>query len=172
MTGELGSLAVKLRPMTLPDIDAVLRIESASFPTPWPRDAFFYELARPDRSVCRVAECTQSDKAPKIIGDIVVWLAGSIAHVATLAVHPDYRRRGIGACLLANALLTCADRGLAEALLEVREKNRVAQKLYRKFGFEVVGIRPGYYADTGENAVLMALKPLVPNQLAEIVKCG
>jgi ribosomal-protein-alanine N-acetyltransferase len=165
-------MPVKLRPMTLMDIDAVLRIERASFPTPWPRDAFLYELARPDRSICLVAECAQSDEAPKIIGDIVLWLAGSIAHVATLAVHPDYRRRGIGTCLLANALLACGDRGLIEALLEVREKNRSAQKLYRKFGFEVVGLRRGYYADTGEDAVLMALKPLAANQLAEFVKCG
>ncbi len=158
--------------MTLYDVNAVLQIEQASFPTPWPRDAFLYELARPGRSICRVAEAILPEKKFKVVGDIVVWLTGAIAHVATLAVHPDYRRRGIGECLLAHALLACIERGVAEAVLEVREKNLSAQELYLKFGFEVVGIRKGYYNDTGEDAVLMALKPLVGDKLAEFAKCG
>jgi len=165
-------MAVKLRPMTLSDIDAVLRIERNSFPTPWPRDAFLYEILHPGRSICRVAERIPAVGEPRIIGDIVVWLAGRIAHVATLAVHPDFRREGIGGCLLAHALLASIDRGMNEALLEVREKNRKAQALYLKFGFEVVGLRGGYYKDTGEDAVLMMLKPLSGDKLAEFAKCG
>lgn len=167
-----GTGVVNLRPMTLADVKAVLSIEKASFPTPWPLDAFLYELARPGRSICRVAEHMPPGQQPEIVGDIVVWLSGKIAHVATLAVHPSFRRRGIGACLLANALIKCIDHGKTEALLEVREGNQGAQALYLDFGFEIVGIRKGYYKDTGEDAVLMALNPLTPDKLAEFAKCG
>ncbi len=164
--------AFKLRPMTLLDVYAVLRIERASFPSPWPLDAFLYDLARPGRSICRVAVHDSPKGKPEIIGDIVVWLSGRIAHVATLAVHPDYRRRGIGSCLLANALLDSIERGMNEALLEVREKNQSAQALYLEFGFQVAGIRKGYYMDTGEDALLMVLKPMARDKLAELAKCG
>jgi [ribosomal protein S18]-alanine N-acetyltransferase len=163
---------VKLRPMVLSDVEAVLRIERASFSTPWPRDAFIYELARPHRSICLVAEYHGEEPEPEVVGDVVVWQAGSTAHVATLAVHPSHRRRGIASCLLANALLTCIDRGLTLALLEVRAQNNNAQLLYQKFGFRRVGIREGYYQDTGEDAVLMALKPLKRDELAEFANCG
>ena len=172
MTKKDKPPGVKLRPMALSDIDVVLRIERISFSTPWPRDAFFYELARPRRSICRVAEYHEAELEPEVVGDIVVWLAGSTAHVATLAVHPNHRRRGIASCLLANALLACKDRGMKLALLEVRAQNNKAQLLYQKFGFKRVGIREGYYQDTGEDAVLMALKPLKRDKLAEFANCG
>lgn len=172
MTEKTGPLGVKLRPMALSDITAVLQIERASFPTPWPLEAFYYELARPQRSICLVAESHVVAPGPVIVGDIVVWLAGSTAHVGTLAVHPNYRRRGIASCLLGNALLASMDRGLTNALLEVRMQNKQAQLLYQKFGFEVVGIREGYYQDTGEDAVLMALEPLKRDKLAEFANCG
>jgi ribosomal-protein-alanine N-acetyltransferase len=172
MIEEPESLGVRLRAMALSDIDAVLQIEKASFSTPWPRRAYLYDLARPGRSICLVCECIQSNGDAVIVGDIVVWLAGEIAHIATLAVHPHHRRQGIGACLLAEGLLASIERGMNAALLEVREENLGAQALYLKFGFEVVGIRQGYYEDTGEDAVLMALKPLSRDQLAEFTKCG
>lgn len=172
MSQKSGSPAVILRPMTLSDIDAVLQIERISFPTPWPRDAFIYELARPERSICWVAEYIPTDEAPRVIGDVVIWLAGRIAHVATLAVHPDFRREGIGACLLANTLRKSIEHGMNEAILEVREKNYSAQEMYLKFGFEIIGIRDGYYRDTGEDAVVMALKPLSRDKLAEFTNCG
>lgn len=158
--------------MTFDDIDAVIEIERLSFPTPWPRDAFIYELARPHRSLCRVAEFFPYKGAPVIVGDIVIWLAGSIAHIATLAVHPAFRRKGVGQCLLVNGLLECVVRGLTEALLEVREKNFAAQRLYHKLGFEVVGIRKNYYQDTGEDAIVMTHDPLVSDKLAEFANCG
>jgi len=161
-----------LRPMALSDIEAVLRIERASFPTPWPRDAFFYELIRPRRSICLVAEQKTESNDARILGDIVVWLAGATAHVATLAVHPEYRQRGTGSCLLAKALLASINRKMTESLLEVRAQNHRAQQLYLKFGYEEVGLREGYYQDSGEDAILMALKPLRRDKLAEFADCG
>lgn len=172
MTEAAASPGIHLRPMALSDIDAVLWIERASFPTPWPRAAFFYELIRPQGSICLVAEQKQGSSDGRILGDIVVWLAGSTAHVATLAVHPDVRQKGVGSCLLANALLESIDRKMTESLLEVRAQNHAAQQLYQKFGYEVVGLRAGYYQDTGEDAVLMALKPVRRDQLAEFADCG
>ena len=172
MIKKIQLSGVNLRSMAFSDIDAVLRIERASFPTPWPRDAFLYEIARPQRSICQVGEYSLNETKGVIVGDIVVWLAGSIAHVATLAVHPEYRRRGIGSYLLADALLACIHRGMKEALLEARAGNHSAQQLYQKFGFKVVGIRQGYYQDTGEDAVVMALKPMKRDKLAEFADCG
>ena len=172
MIEEPESLGVRLRPMALSDMDAVLQIEQASFSTPWPRQAYLFELARTGRSVCLVCERVQPDGHALLVGDIVIWLAGEIAHVATLAVHPQHRCEGIGAHLLAEGMLASIDCGMTAALLEVRGENLGAQALYQKFGFDVVGIREGYYEDTGEDAILMALKPLLRDQLAEFTKCG
>jgi ribosomal-protein-alanine N-acetyltransferase len=172
MNEEKQSLDITIRPMTISDIEPILRIERVSFPTPWPRDAFFYELSRPGRSICRVAELMQADGKFTVIGDIVIWLAGECAHVATLAVHPDYRSKGIASSLLAHALMASVDGGMKQALLEVRENNVRAQELYHKFGFEIDGTRHRYYQDTGEDAKIMVLKSLSAKELAEFKKYG
>jgi ribosomal-protein-alanine N-acetyltransferase len=82
------------------------------------------------------------------------------AHIATIAVHPDYRRQGIGKILLRFALDWAARNGAQRAMLEVRASNQSAQALYLQFGFEVVSRRPRYYKDNHEDALLMNLDSL------------
>src|SRR4030067_1421735 len=91
---------------------------------------------------------------------IVMWLIVDEAHIATLAVEPEYRRQGIGRNLLATALREAAHIGMREATLEVRANNLAAQRLYQKFMFEIVGFRPHYYRDNSEDALIMTMKNL------------
>ena len=161
-----------LRPMTLADLDQVIAIDQASFPTPWPKDAFHYELVRNRNSVCCLAEWQVPDKKPEIVASIVIWLVLDEAHIGTLAVKPGYRRQGIAQFLLAGALMACVKQGATQALLEVRKSNKAAQVLYQKFGFKDVGLRRGYYKDTHEDAILMTLAPLSLDNLAELAKAG
>jgi [ribosomal protein S18]-alanine N-acetyltransferase len=92
---------------------------------------------------------------------IVSWLIIDELHIATFAAHRDFRRQGIGSRLLVAALADGRRLGAKRAILEVRETNLEAQAMYRKFGFEVTGRRPGYYRDNGETALLMTLEQLV-----------
>jgi len=95
-----------------------------------------------------------------VVGYIGFWYVVDEAHISTLAVHPAYRGRGIGAQLLAAMLREAAGLGARLATLEVRVGNLAAQRLYLKFGFEEVGRRPAYYRDNAEDALLMTLAPL------------
>lgn len=156
------------RPMSLADLDQVEEIDTLSFQMPWPRDAFLYEIKQNPASLCWVAEREMPNQAPIVVGTIVVWLILEEAHIGTLAVRPGYRQEGIAQRLLARVLLEAARSGAAYALLEVRESNHAAQNLYKKFGFEVVGLRKGYYQDTQEDAVLMTLAELQAEKLADL----
>jgi ribosomal-protein-alanine N-acetyltransferase len=91
---------------------------------------------------------------------IVIWLILGEAHIATLAVHPDFRGRGTGSQLLEVALQEARNKGAREAMLEVRASNHVAQALYDGYGFEVVYRRSRYYRDNNEDALLMNLENL------------
>jgi [ribosomal protein S18]-alanine N-acetyltransferase len=172
MSVQPRSEPVKLRPMVLADLPQVEALDQLSFPTPWPENAFRYELTRNPHSVCWVAELPPVGKLTRIIGSIVVWLVVDEAHIASLAVDPVFRQKGIGQRLLAKALLLCLEGGARLAMLEVREGNLAGQNLYRKFGFEAVGIRKGYYQDTHEDAILMTLSSLDYQKLAGMANPG
>ena len=163
---------IHLRPMTLADLDQVKAIEQASFPTPWPKDAFYYELTQNAKALCWVAEWMEEDQAPEVAADIVIWLVLDEVHIGTLAVKQEYRGRRIAQRLLARALLESTKCGGTYALLEVRASNKAAQNLYRKFGFEVVGVRRGYYQDNGEDALLLTLANLDAEKLADLAQAG
>jgi ribosomal-protein-alanine N-acetyltransferase len=144
-----------IRKMTLEDVPSVIDLDHKSFSLPWPERSFRFELTANPASRCWVA-----DFDGKIIGMIVVWLIVDEAHVATLATHPDFRRRGIAKKLLAHALRHLMDDGARSSFLEVRESNIAAQEMYRKFGYEASGRRPRYYKDNDEDAILMNLASL------------
>lgn len=172
MTEDSEVSRINLRPMTLADLDQVEAIDRASFSTPWPRDAFLYELKRNRSSICWVAEWINPDGVSVLVGSIVIWLVLDEAHIGTLAVKPGYRLRGISQYLLTGALLECIRRGSKQAMLEVRAGNEAAQQLYQKFGFEQVGLRRDYYKDTHEDAVLMTLAPLDKEILVDLASRG
>jgi ribosomal-protein-alanine acetyltransferase len=95
-----------------------------------------------------------------IVGYAGLWLMVDEAHVTTFAIHPDHRRQGLGERLLLALLDIAIERGASEATLEVRLSNLPARRLYEKFGFRPVGIRPRYYTDNNEDALIMTTERL------------
>ena len=142
-----------VRRMTLTDVPAVHEIDVASFSLPWPERSFRFELTENQVSRGWVAEVDG-----KIAAMLVLWFIVDEAHIATIAVHPDFRRQGIGEQILLAALRAARNEGAQRAFLEVRAGNAAAQAMYKKYGFEMAGVRPGYYKDNNEDAFLMNLE--------------
>jgi ribosomal-protein-alanine N-acetyltransferase len=141
---------VVIEPMRLDDLPAVHAIEQASFTAPWPPHAYRSELESNRLAQYLVAR----------VGDTVaayggMWLMVDEAHITTFAVHPAWRRQRIGERLMLAFLDVAVDQGAHEATLEVRLSNLAARKLYEKYGFRPVGLRPRYYSDDHEDALIM-----------------
>lgn len=151
-------IEVAIREMELDDLKRVLEIDRLSFPVPWPERSYRYELTENPASNLLVAE--RNGSVHRVVGFIGCWLIADEVHISTLAVHPSFRGLGIGRMLLETTLERCARNGAEIATLEVRVSNVTAINLYRKMGFEVVGRRPGYYRDNGEDALLMTVDGL------------
>jgi ribosomal-protein-alanine N-acetyltransferase len=147
----------RVRPMMVQDLEPVQAIDRLSFSLPWPESAFSYELTKSDHSHSYVVEEDPGAGTPQVVAMAVVWVIVDEAHIATIAVHPDWRGRGLGKLLLRQILADAQDSGLKTVLLEVRSGNQAAQGLYHQFGFRVVGRRPRYYQDNHEDALLMTL---------------
>jgi ribosomal-protein-alanine N-acetyltransferase len=141
---------VRVEPMCLEDLEEILEIEEASFPTPWSRRSFLYELLENERAVYLVAR-----EEEKVQGYIGMWVVLDEGHITNLAVHPRARSRGIGELLLKTLMAESRSRGINYLTLEVRASNLVARSLYAKLGFVGSGIRPGYYLDNNEDALIM-----------------
>lgn len=154
------SSSLCIRAMREDDLEAVQAIDRLSFSLPWPASAFRYELLENTQSFLRVAEIVQAEGSSQVVGAAVVWMVLDEAHIATLAVHPDYRQRGIARELMVDILQESYRHGAELVTLEVRQNNLPAQKLYRRFRFEVVGHRLHYYQDNHEDALIMTLKEL------------
>jgi ribosomal-protein-alanine N-acetyltransferase len=152
--------AINFRPMKLEDIPRAHAIDVLSFSMPWPENSYRFELTQNPTTLAIVAELHQPETSPLVVGMAVVWMIIDEAHIATIAVHPDYRGIGLGKHLLEETLRLCIQRGATQATLEVRDGNLIAQEMYKKFGFRVVGRRPHYYADKNEDAILMTLRGL------------
>ena len=146
---------VAIRRMTLEDVPFVHEIDSLSFSLPWPERSFRFELTENPVSRSWVAE-----SGGRIAAMLVLWLIVDEAHIATIATHPDFRRQGIGEQLMIAALLSARAEGATRAFLEVRAGNADALALYKKYGFIVVGVRPRYYKDNNEDAILMNMEDL------------
>ena len=146
--------------MTLDALPAVVALDQRSFSLPWPESSFKFEIESNALSRCWVAEVIRDDGSPLLAAMIVIWLIVDEAHVATIAVHPDYRRYGIARRLLAHTLIDAYHAGAVKSFLEVRKGNVAAITMYDRFGYHEAGIRRKYYQDNGEDAVLMDLDPL------------
>jgi ribosomal-protein-alanine N-acetyltransferase len=146
---------LEIEPMGLPDLDAVREIERRSFSTPWPAHAYPAEIETNRLAHYRVARLDG-----RIVAFAGIWLMLDEAHVTTFAVDPEFRRRSIGERLLLAMLDVAIDKGAREATLEVRLSNIAARRLYEKYGFRPVGLRPRYYSDDNEDALIMTTEPL------------
>ena len=137
-----------IRPMRSGDVGAVVDLEREVYPTPWSTAVFQEELALANRRYI-VAE----DESGTIVGYAGLLLVDEDAHVTTLAVDPQVRRRRLGSRLML-ALVAASRAAAARHLtLEVRMSNASARRLYERFGFAPVGIRKNYYRD--EDALVM-----------------
>jgi ribosomal-protein-alanine N-acetyltransferase len=149
---------VIIRRMERKDVSAVYAIDVLSFTLPWSERSYVYDLEKNTAARMWVAEVTDISGSTRVIGMLVMWLIVDEAHIGTLAVHPDFRRMGIGRQLVQIALDEARQAGAAYVYLEVRRSNLAAQSLYREFGFKQVGVRPRYYQDNNEDALLMTLE--------------
>ena len=139
---------VETRAAGVPDVDAIHAIETASHPTPWPRERFVRELGLP-QSRFSVAVLDG-----RLAGYLCAWeIAGEI-EIHNVVAAPEMRRRGVAAALMKGLLVEARRNGVERVFLEVRQSNRAAIELYARFGFSETGKRRGYYAD-GEDALLM-----------------
>jgi ribosomal-protein-alanine N-acetyltransferase len=137
-----------IRRLTYADLPQVVAVERRAFPTPWSLAMFVLELSKPG-GVCLAAV----DAAGTLEGYLICSRYDVVWHVMNVAVDPVHRRRGIATRLLGALLARVgADAALT---LEVRTSNAGAIALYEGFGFRSAGVRPRYYQDNGEDAVIM-----------------
>ncbi len=141
---------VKLRVMTLEDVDQVVQVEITCFPTPWSREAFENEVIHNQFATYFVAE----DQG-QIVGYIGCWVVIDEANITNIAVLPEYRGQKIGEALLRTAIEFARLKQAIRMSLEVRVSNYVAQNLYEKLGFQRGGVRNNYYTDNNEDAYVM-----------------
>jgi len=139
-------------PMTEADLEAVDEIERHSFKAPWPLQVFAEELTR------EWARVDVARAGGRVIGFVDYWLVHDEIHLLAIATHPDARRRGVGQRLLDHLLALGRARSFALVTLEVRRSNKPAITLYERAGFEHVGVRPRYYAEDNEDALVMTLQ--------------
>ena len=138
---------ILIRPLVEDDLDSVLRIEEATYPTPWTRGIFRDELAAPGR-IYLVAEASG-----EVVGYSGLMLVLPEAHVTSVTVDPRRRGSRIGTRLMLRTLEEALAGGSKSLTLEVRISNRSAQALYQRFGMAPVGVRKRYYKD--EDALVM-----------------
>lgn len=138
-----------IRPAERRDIDELLDIEESRFDDPWTRGVLIDELSQPATRRYTVAVV-----AGRVVGYLGVMYVLDELHVNTIAVRAEYEGRGVAASLLDDAVADALARGIRRATLEVAISNERAQRLYRRYGFAPVGVRPRYYERTGEDALI------------------
>ena len=141
--------SITIKKMTALNIDGLVKIENECFSKPWTYSGFENELKN-DSSHFYVALCGGSE-----IGYMGFYTILDEGYVANIAVLPEYRRQGIAGSLIKNAINHCRENKLAFLSLEVRKSNENAVRLYKRFGFEVVGERKNFYSSPVENAFIM-----------------
>ena len=156
-----------IAPMTVADIAAVVAIEDRSFPTPWSASSFRFEIEENPYASLFVL---RTARRGRVVGFACVWVVDQEMKLNNLAIHPRWRRRGLGTRLLSYLLDFGVSQGCLEVTLEVRPSNEAALELYRAMGFRRAGLRKRYYSDTHEDALIMARdipgeggRPLAPD---------
>ena len=132
------------------DTADIFEIEKLCFPDPWSKDSIRYELEENEKAFYLVAE-----HSGKVVGYMGLWWILDEGHITNVAVRPGYRNRKIAEGILRVMLEHTIGAGILHHTLEVRRDNQPAINLYEKFGFEVDGVRKGYYQFDGEDALIM-----------------
>ena len=142
-------MSVTLSLMNKEDLTDVLEVSTLSLKESWSLDSFSRELSNP------LAKYIVAIADNRIIGFAGVWVIVDEGHITNIAVHPDYRKKGVGSALVDSLIKNSKDWGCTALTLEVRASNIPAQNLYKKFGFENEGVRKNYYSDNNEDAFIM-----------------
>jgi len=142
-------------PLAEDDLDALMDIERRSSRSPWSRQIFVEEMAREWAKVDLLRERSPS---LRLCGFINYWLVRDEVHILNVAVHPDVRKDGHGSRLMEHVIGFAHKHHCRYLTLEVRRSNQPALRLYKKYGFRPVGIRPNYYAEDREDAIVMLLE--------------
>jgi [ribosomal protein S18]-alanine N-acetyltransferase len=153
-------IPLRIRPMHAQDIDAVMVLEYASFPEPWPRSLYEREIKNDRYSRYFIVEpVTATDVSSLLLAQGGYWLMGEEAHIVTIAVDPIWRGHQLGKWLLLVLMAEARQRGAQIVTLEVRPSNHSARALYRRVGFVQSGERKRYYPN-GEDALILELAEL------------
>lgn len=132
-------------------LEGILEIEDVSFPSPWNRQAFLQEIVNPISHLWAVTTYGT------LVGYVCFWIVDNVVQILNIAVHPKLRGQGLGYRLIKEVIEEGISRNVNQVWLEVRVSNQAARGLYKKVGFEEVGLRPRYYTDTNEDAITMSL---------------
>lgn len=140
---------IRPEPMTPDDLDEILAIEQASFAMPWTREMFLREISS------RTARALVFRDGNQIVGYLCFWEVLDEAHVMVIAVRPERRSEGHGKAIMDHLEKICLQDGLKRIILEVGRRNSRARALYRQAGFRSIGFRKRYYAESGDDAMVM-----------------
>ena len=143
-------MKILIREMEEKDLDRIMEVEKSAFTTPWSRNAFLIEIKNNQLAKYVIAEV---DGRPVAYGGI--WLILDEGHITNIAVDKDFRGLGIGKKILEALIDICMKDEILAMTLEVREDNEPAKMLYKKYGFIEYGIRPNYYVEDNQDAIVM-----------------
>jgi ribosomal-protein-alanine N-acetyltransferase len=136
------------------DIPMILEIENFSFQNPWRASTFAGEVANRGVSYPYVIVHRAFER---IIGYIIYWKIQEEVQISNFAVHPDFRRKGIGEAVMQGVIERIQKDGGEYVFLEVRPSNLAARSLYKKLGFKILGARKNYYRTPVEDALIMGM---------------
>ena len=146
-------MKIEISKLTHDDLDGIYEVEKDAFPIPWPISSFEEEL----KNILATYLVAKIDN--KIVGYIGMWFVMDECHITNIAVHSEYRKKGIASTLISEMLKLCTEHETTYIMLEVRASNVPAQNLYSKFGFTEEVIRKDYYKNpdnTREDAIVMS----------------
>ena len=142
---------VEIRRLTYADLPNVIAVERRAFPTPWSLAMFVLELSKAS------GVCLAATLEGQLIGYLICSRYDTVWHLMNVAVDPSLQHRGVGSALLRQLYAQIGED--ARLTLEVRRSNEVAISVYRRDGFRAAGVRPRYYQDNGEDALIMWRTP-------------
>jgi ribosomal-protein-alanine N-acetyltransferase len=139
-----------IRKATESDVKPLADMDKICFNLPWSEASFFEEIVNN-----KVAKYFVAEVSGKMVGYAGLWVVLDEGHITNIAVHPEFRRKGIAKALICKMMSAAEDAGATVFTLEVRALNKSAIALYEQFNFKIVGLRKNYYQDNGEDAAIM-----------------
>lgn len=143
-------MEILIRKMEEYDLDRIMEIEKDCFTTPWSRESFLIEI-----TTNLLARYIIAEVEGVVAGYGGIWMIAGEGHITNIAVETNYRKLGIGKKIVEGLINLSIAMGIESMTLEVRKSNISAQNLYKQYGFLSQGIRPNYYQDDNEDAIIM-----------------